>query len=101
MMNDTISRQAAIEELREMAIALYGYDSTSVISCAIYKLQNLPSAEQHGRWINDNHLIKCSICGKPIPLRRIVLHNEVMWEDNNLVKYCPYCGAKMEDTKDE
>ena len=47
-MDDTISRQAAIKELREMAIALYGYDSASVISCAIYKLQNMPSAQQ---WI--------------------------------------------------
>ena len=47
MSDDLISRQAAIKELREMAIALYGYDATSVISCAIYKLQNLPSAEQN------------------------------------------------------
>ena len=44
-MDDTIRRQAAIEELRRMMIALYGYDATSVISCAIYKLQNLPSAQ--------------------------------------------------------
>lgn len=44
-MDDLISRQAAIEEVRKMAIALYGYDATSVISCAIYKLQNLPSAQ--------------------------------------------------------
>lgn len=44
-MADLIDRQAAIKELREMATALYGYDAASVISCAIYKLQNLPSAE--------------------------------------------------------
>lgn len=47
-MDDSISRQAAIKGLREMAFALYGYDATSVIGCAIIKLQNLPSAQ---RWI--------------------------------------------------
>ena len=47
-MNDLIGRQAAIKELRELAIALYGYDATSIISCAIYKLQNLPSAQPEG-----------------------------------------------------
>lgn len=52
-MGDLIDRQAAIEELRRMAIALYGYDATSVISCAIYKLQNLPSAQPELVWCKD------------------------------------------------
>ena len=54
MTDDSIGRQAAIKELRGMAIALYGYDATSVISCAIYKLQNLPSAQPE--------IIRCKDC---------------------------------------
>ena len=50
-MSDLISRQAAIEDIRNMAIALYGYDSTNIISCAIHRLQNLPSAQPEQRWI--------------------------------------------------
>lgn len=106
-MDELISRQAAIEELRKMAIALYRYDATSVISCAIHKLQNLPSAKQNktcefwdsessfcalnrpsaqrkGKWIRNNdsdHTWKCSVCG-------------CGYTDFRL-NYCYDCGAEM------
>lgn len=101
MNDDTISRQAAIAyAISGLTRELEG-EKWIRVSEVRESLQTMPSAEQHGWWINDNHLIKCSICGKPIPLRRIVLHNEVMWEDNNPVKYCPYCGAKMTHENEE
>lgn len=50
-----------------------------------------------GKWIKDNHQIKCSICGNPIPIRRVMFRGEIMWEDDSIVKYCPNCGAKMEN----
>lgn len=49
-----------------------------------------------GKWINDNHQIKCSICENPIPIRRVVLRGETVWEDVRFVNYCPNCGARME-----
>lgn len=58
--------------------------------------------EKHGKWIHsDNGQTKCSICGSPIPIRKVVYDGEVMWEDNSVVKYCPNCGAKMEEEKEE
>ena len=94
MENDLISRQAAIEELRMMMIALYRYDATAVISCAIYKLQNLPSAEPNrkmGKWIHDGYdhphgvdWMHCSECGK----RDVYL-------PATMTNYCPNCGAEM------
>ena len=51
---DLIDRQAAIEGIRNMAIALYGYDSTNLISCAIHKIQSLPSAQPE--------IIRCEDC---------------------------------------
>ena len=93
-MDDLISRQAAIEELRRMMIALYGYDATSIISCAIYKLQNLPSAETNrkmGKWIHDGYdhphgvdWMHCSECGKRDAYLPATMTN-----------YCPNCGAMM------
>ena len=61
-------------------------------------LGRVPTVEsvKHGRWVNDNHQLKCSICGNPIPIRKVVLRGEVMWEDNNPVNYCPNCGARMD-----
>ena len=64
-MDDLISRQVAIKEVRKLAITLYGYDSTNVVSCAIHKLQNLPSAqpeiihcESCEHWKNE-HICEC------------------------------------------
>ena len=85
-MKDLISRQSAIDALREMAIALYGYDVTSVVSCATYKLQNLPSAElKSGRWILVKPRItpyeyRCSVCGA---------YHRAIYD------YCPTCGSDM------
>ena len=98
--SDSISRTAAVEELRRMMIALYGYDATSVLSCAIYKLQNLPSAEPNrkmGKWIYDGYdhphgvdWMHCSECGK-----RYVYCPAMM------TNYCSNCGAKMDERKEE
>lgn len=57
---------------------------------------------KHGRWITDNNKqTKCSICGRPIPLRKVRHNGEVIWEDNSPVNYCPRCGAKMEPKGEE
>ena len=67
---------------------------------SIPTIKALSFAERHGRWINDNHLIKCSICRGPIPLNKVVLHGEIIWEDNRPVNYCPHCGAKMDEERE-
>lgn len=55
------------------------------------------TAEKRGRWIvdtafgndvmSDEQMVICSVCGKGI-----------FWGKQN---YCPNCGAKMDEVKDE
>ena len=75
-----------------------GYNHGVGDSIAIIK--NAPTIEaepvKHGKWITDNNKqTKCSICGRPIPIRKVRHNGEVIWEDNSPVNYCPCCGAKM------
>lgn len=87
--NDVINRQAAIDALtgnfnitgKENAEIICNY-----ISNVDKKLRELPSAEQHGRWIElykDNY--KCSACG-------------AWYKSDGPIdfSYCPVCGAKMD-----
>lgn len=106
-MSDYIDRQAVIDVLAEMQ-GLCTSKAALIQNSKIWQqIKDMPSAEvepvKHGRWINDNHQRRCSICARPIiPINKIVIHGEVIWENNSPVNYCPYCGAKMDlECKDE
>lgn len=47
----------------------------------------------HGHWVRNKKgyvpLHRCSICGEDAD------------DDNNLTPYCPYCGAKMDESEDK
>jgi len=85
-MNDTISRQAAIEAINRAVTK----------EVARWSVEELPSAEvepvKRGRWIDDgfyadyygHHEYRCSECGE------CYIDYEMEWH------YCPNCGAKME-----
>ena len=74
---------------------------------ALWKLRHLPSADvvevKHGRWKeygvnNDNtHNIACSICGHEIKSRG---HANSVYTELKY-RYCPYCGAKMDEKEQE
>lgn len=73
MNDDTISRQAAIDAI----------DRAVTKEAARWSLQELPSAERRGRWIDvngDESVFKCSACGEISCC-------------NNL--FCGDCGARM------
>lgn len=78
---DMISRQVAIDALCTQRGILY----------PISTIEELPSAERKGKWINhrndDGHNIAdCSVCG-----------NVIQWFDNDeKPRYCCMCGARME-----
>lgn len=100
-MADLIYRQAAIDALdgeiniagRVNAQAVIDY-----VSMVKDRLERLPSAEPErkiGSWVTDDEFIDCSIC-------RREKWSRVPYE--NLVKrfrYCPNCGAKMEEGDEE
>lgn len=74
-MDDLISRKAAIETLLDEGL----------ITAAVY-IERMPSAEKKGEWvILSDGWAECSSCGE---VGCIVGH---LW------KYCPYCGARMEE----
>ena len=92
-MDDLISRQAAIDFIKEHSHPVR-YDNTSIeqgmtitgIEEALNEMPNIQSKQKTGQWlINSNgYYPYCSIC-KNEPQNRV------------MTKYCPNCGAKMEE----
>ena len=85
-MDDTISRQAAIDALTE-----YGNGRAVYISVgeAVIRMEQLPPAEpKRGKWVDDGDplMLTCGNCGYG-----------VMRYNNT--PFCPNCGAKMEVTE--
>lgn len=99
-MSDLISRQAAIDDLREYKVGPSHFCDESEIECfndgidtAISVLATLPSAERQGRWmfnIDDkgwswDKPYMCDQCGE--------------WAEKEF-KFCPSCRAKMEGAEE-
>ena len=92
-MNDLISRQAAIEDIRTMIPKDARFD----IKWIEMWLMQLPSAEplRHGKWEMKpdpfgffDEIPVCSECGCTTKMRE-------------KTKYCPDCGARMDERKEE
>ncbi len=81
-MDDPISRQAAIKLLEEWAD---GYPYLEVpVSSIEHKLNELPTAEKKGRWIEKPNIYGVAYCSE--------CDYELHTNDTN---YCPNCGARM------
>ena len=99
-MSDYISREAAIEKIREAGCTDCGGSSGTICGfCdfenAVRLVNGLPAADvepvRHGGWIiaEDEYssYAKCSVCGDEF----------TFWEgDCAITQYCPSCGAKMD-----
>jgi hypothetical protein len=120
-MDDLISRQAAIEAIKEDKIDLTNPNvvvvfkatgdfekvETQVMTCDrhIEILKDLPSERKHGKWIiEDNpgtgwYRVTCSECGEnvtsEIPMIGFIPNAKALWD------YCPYCGVDMREADDE
>lgn len=100
-LDDTISRQAAIDALAKLVPYAICDESTESYTNGLTDTYNLicqlPSAERRGRWINGNEgiwnaviLPKCSICGETFYEMNVNINGEYPYN------YCPNCGARME-----
>lgn len=101
-MDDTISRQMAIDAICEHGTDLERRGIT-VLSVANHKqatvdlLEKLPSAERHGRWEQDyKDKWRCSVCKVG---NNYAYAFDAETKDYTILqdKYCPNCGAKMDD----
>ena len=91
-MDDLISRQAAIDAINSH----FGFNTEEEYGSAVQEVINgLPPAQperKKGKWINRSLNIlypeweryTCSVCG----------------EHSNRYDYCPNCGAKMDEEKE-
>lgn len=108
-MDDLISRQAAIDELKKISFS-YWFEcgvylsedrrEIEIISSskALEAIEALPFVQREqktGRWIDNTVAFyrECSECGALVTNRmeKIFLHLE-----GKKLNYCPNCGAKME-----
>lgn len=95
-----MSRYINMEEALSFPFANGQYDHKNadenfILGCESYKewLENLPTADvipvKHGHWIGKPlagySTVKCSACGSAFV------------ENNGKWKYCPHCGAKMDE----
>lgn len=97
MDNDTISRQAALNELTLMTEKHKGDTfSGELLHWTGIKtmIENLPSVQPEqktGRWENDENCSpRCSCCSYIPEFNRYI-------DDYYYSDYCPNCGAKMEN----
>ena len=76
-MDDTISRQDAIDAIME--------EPSEARYPVFYaeKIRQLPSAQRNGKWMGT--LFVCSVCGNGVRLMGKPVYD-----------YCPWCGARTE-----
>lgn len=92
-MADLIDRQAAIKAIENLQDCYNGFSDTYDKACIIGVLEEVPSAQPErktGKWIyNSPVTMKCNQCGLTI--------KDWNW---HRFKYCPNCGARMEEEED-
>lgn len=118
-MDDSISRKAAIEAIKEDKIDLtnpnvvavfkatgdFEKAETQVMTCdrhikILKELPSMPSERKHGKWhITDAypHNVYCTEC-----YTRFAQTHWAVWKDGSLPRnFCPNCGADMREVDDE
>lgn len=100
MNNDLISRQAAIDFIKDHSYPVR-YDNTSIeqgmtvtgIEQALNEMPSIQPKQKTGRWEHDGgHFANrwiCSQCGYKF------------YFEKSEAKYCPNCGAKMESDNND
>lgn len=96
LMNDSISRQNALTEIRKDGKWLEEQGVTSMTTHErelrdTFILREMPSAQKKGHWVqNDNGTWSCSNCQSWIPN-----------EQHYYARFCLHCGADMREEATE
>lgn len=102
-MKEYITRFAALQAVGD--IHPLDYNGQGIVA----RIKAIPAAAadvvevRHGRWIKDNETGEpiCSICYSGKPTRAVcssVIEHKL---NNHEIRYCYYCGAKMDGGQDE
>ena len=92
MKDDTISRRSAIDTALRAISDLQGKDSIRD-KYIISEMEEIPSAERWGRWIDMGDFEQCSVChGTHLKVVQ-TYYGEATWVKT---PYCHNCGAKMD-----
>lgn len=99
MTNDMISREAAIEMLKEKLNRNYtpSFIAGDAFASALHRIKKLPAVDAapvvHARWVwADDGYCRCSNCTQKAPVM-------TQYQDEpttTMTDYCPHCGAKMD-----
>ena len=97
---DAISRQAAIVALDDRMLNLENVDMQIAMGFAkgiIHELPSVTPQPKMGKWLikrvgDYDHAI-CSVCGDDSFL-------SPEWDALELYRYCPNCGAKMQEVEE-
>ena len=98
-MSDLISRREAINEIvRWGKLPEWDENERNLLGSVIGMLSTIPSPEQkHGKWMlwNEpgNEYAWCTACGEKFD------QDDLYIGGRDYPKYCPECGARMEEEK--
>lgn len=92
-MDDYISRQAAVEALKDewVGVPVYYLCGEDIFEYSKFRIESLPSVQpRKGLWIDIKHtfMTKCSVC-------------DWINNDDSSYNFCPDCGADMRGDSDE
>lgn len=100
-MSDYISREAVLIEAEKVSLRDRNYRTYGNV------VRSIPAADvapvRHGRWIKDDETGEpiCSVCHSGKPTRAVcssVIEHKL---NNHEIRYCYYCGARMDGGQDD
>lgn len=81
-----MTNEEAIKHFEDMKKGIFLYNPNELFDMAIQALEQHPKT---GKWIITGYDYKCSNCEAEI-------NGEINYMSKNEIKYCPYCGMKLE-----
>jgi uncharacterized CHY-type Zn-finger protein len=108
-----IDAEKFVEEMRERFCEDCD-DELACWACGIHKaieaIEDYPAADVapvvHGKWVEPSYKRKkAGICGSTDAMAgkcrcSVCRHEEPVFEEYPKYNYCPYCGAKMDESED-
>ena len=80
-------------------LAEFACHMLSMVEDYIKKLPSIDAVEAvHGQWIDQRTHIVCSVCNAEYSDEIVFMNRDFEFED---LKYCPNCGARMEERVNE